>query len=71
MHSLAPHEYSYPHLWHVPSTRHQTTITDLNRPGRAGWAATGWLADPSRRHELRYWDGQRWTEHVSDREPKV
>ena len=24
MHSLAPHEYSYPHLWHTPSTRHQT-----------------------------------------------
>jgi hypothetical protein len=27
----------------------------------------GWFADPGRRHELRYWDGQRWTEHVSDR----
>jgi hypothetical protein len=26
----------------------------------------GWFADPGRRHELRYWDGQRWTEHVSD-----
>jgi hypothetical protein len=24
MHSLAPHEHSYPHLWHMPSTRHQT-----------------------------------------------
>jgi hypothetical protein len=29
--------------------------------------AAGWFADPGRRHELRYWDGQRWTEHVSDR----
>jgi len=26
----------------------------------------GWFADPGRRHELRYWDGQRWTEHISD-----
>lgn len=26
----------------------------------------GWLPDPTRRHELRWWDGQRWTEHVSD-----
>lgn len=25
-----------------------------------------WLADPRRRHELRYWDGTVWTEHVSD-----
>jgi hypothetical protein len=25
-----------------------------------------WAPDPSQRHELRYWDGTRWTEHVSD-----
>jgi hypothetical protein len=25
-----------------------------------------WLADPRGRHELRYWDGNHWTEHVSD-----
>ena len=25
-----------------------------------------WLADPSGRHELRYWDGTRFTEHVAD-----
>lgn len=25
-----------------------------------------WLADPSGRHELRYFDGTRYTEHVSD-----
>ena len=25
-----------------------------------------WVADPTRRHEARYWDGERWTEHVSD-----
>ncbi len=26
-----------------------------------------WYPDPTRRHELRYWDGGQWTEHVSDR----
>jgi hypothetical protein len=40
-------------------------------PAPAPWAQAavpaGWFTDPSRRHELRYWDGQRWTEHVSDR----
>jgi len=38
-------------------------------PARWAWspAPMGWFADPYRRHELRYWDGQRWTEHVSDR----
>jgi hypothetical protein len=25
-----------------------------------------WLADPTGRHEYRYWDGHRWTEHVAD-----
>lgn len=26
----------------------------------------GWYPDPSRRHELRYWDGKGWTSHVRD-----
>ncbi len=26
-----------------------------------------WWPDPFKRHELRYWNGGRWTEHVSDR----
>lgn len=25
-----------------------------------------WAKDPYTRHELRYWDGAAWTEHVSD-----
>jgi hypothetical protein len=25
-----------------------------------------WYADPSRRHELRRWDGSQWTDEVSD-----
>lgn len=28
--------------------------------------AAGWHADPSDRHEMRYWDGDRWTDDVSD-----
>jgi hypothetical protein len=36
------------------------------RSSGQGTVAAGWFADPGRRHELRYWDGQRWTEHVSD-----
>ena len=28
-------------------------------------APAGWYADPWGRFELRYWDGGRWTEHVS------
>jgi Protein of unknown function (DUF2510)/Short C-terminal domain len=30
-------------------------------------ADANWLADPSGTHELRYWNGSAWTEHVSDR----
>jgi Protein of unknown function (DUF2510) len=41
------------------------------QPALAPWGQAavpaGWFADPSRRHELRYWDGQRWTEQVADR----
>lgn len=29
-------------------------------------APSQWAADPYRRHELRYWDGHAWTEHVRD-----
>ncbi len=29
-------------------------------------AEAGWLPDPAGVHELRYWNGSAWTEHVSD-----
>jgi putative membrane protein len=29
-------------------------------------AAAGWFPDPGGRHQLRYWDGAVWTEHVRD-----
>ena len=28
---------------------------------------SAWKPDPTGRHELRYHDGDRWTDHVSDR----
>jgi hypothetical protein len=34
-------------------------------PG-GGQFTQGWYADPTGRHALRYWNGDRWTEHVSD-----
>ena len=34
--------------------------------GAATAQAPGWDADPYGRHELRYWDGAEWTDHVSD-----
>jgi len=30
-----------------------------------GGAPASWYPDPLGRHELRYWDGSQWTEHVS------
>ncbi len=29
-------------------------------------AAAGWGADPTGRHQSRYWDGEAWTENVAD-----
>ncbi len=38
------------------------------QPVLAQWSGAGpnWYADPSRKHQLRYFDGVRWTENVSD-----
>ncbi len=32
----------------------------------AGDSPAGWHPDPHGRHELRYWDGTVWTDHVAD-----
>lgn len=55
---------------------HQTNArrSSLSRPGpgfsrsllnMADQSAPGWHSDPFRRFDLRYWDGQRWTDHVA------
>ena len=36
--------------------------------GSGGAAAAGWFPDPAGRHQLRYWDGTSWTEHVRDQQ---
>jgi hypothetical protein len=41
----------------------QTATTEGTTSGTAAPAA--WYADPSKRYELRYWDGKEWTEHVA------
>jgi hypothetical protein len=28
--------------------------------------SAGWFPDPMQRHEMRYWDGTEWTEHIAD-----
>lgn len=35
-------------------------------PPAARAVPAGWHPDPFQRHQLRYWDGGQWTEHVSD-----
>jgi hypothetical protein len=47
-------------LLHVPAPPPPPLVAPTARPAE-------WLADPTRRHELRYWDGARWSDHVSDR----
>jgi hypothetical protein len=38
-----------------------------SRPVQPATATGGrWGADPTRRHELRWWDGQAWSPSVSD-----
>lgn len=32
----------------------------------SGSPGAAWHADPTGQHEQRYWDGQRWTDHVSN-----
>jgi hypothetical protein len=33
----------------------------------AGGRPSGWLPDPTGRHEYRYWNGTSWTRHVADK----
>jgi hypothetical protein len=51
----------------IPARRPSPTPATQAGGWSRGPAPAGWFPDPSRRHELRYWDGQRWTEHVVNR----
>jgi hypothetical protein len=37
-----------------------------SRPATTG-SPPGWRSDPTGRHQLRYWDGTHWSDHVADR----
>ena len=53
----------------VDSTAEAGISIDTAAAAAAAAAAStvpaGWYADPAGRYELRYWDGNAWTEHVS------
>jgi hypothetical protein len=65
-------------IWYLASVRPKVAVAQATPrwqapppPPSARVAPTlpppEWLPDPTRRHELRYWDGAQWSEHVSDR----
>lgn len=50
----------------VASTTGQPTVAvQAAAQVAASTVPAQWAADPTGRYELRYWDGTRWTEHVS------
>jgi hypothetical protein len=52
-------------IFRRPVVGAQPAATSLS-PASPTSAPSGWHVDPTRRHELRYFDGNAWTEHVSD-----
>lgn len=60
-----------------PADRERREVADDAAPAAEPWPAPptddagrpalfGWYADPAGRHERRYFDGRRWSEHVVD-----
>jgi hypothetical protein len=50
-----------------PKQRTSLTPQDEQTQGeQTPSAPAGWRADPSNRHQFRYWDGFQWTDHVAD-----
>ena len=47
------------------STTFQETAQATTTTASSTAAPAAWYADPSKRFELRYWDGAEWTEHVA------
>jgi hypothetical protein len=69
---MSPEEASAP-----PATSQPTAASSqplgmgtVSAPTQSGPAVANppanWYKDPSGRHELRYWNGSAWTEHVAD-----
>lgn len=50
-----------------PAVTHSTTTTSPGaHDGISPSNPPRWMPDPTGQHELRYWDGTQWTDHVSD-----
>jgi hypothetical protein len=50
---------------HQPAPWLQPAASSQAAAPSPGGPAPNWYPDPYRRHQLRYWDGARWTPHVS------
>ena len=48
-----------------PSTSVAAATTATSASTTSAVAPAAWYPDPSKRFELRYWDGAEWTEHVA------
>ncbi|HEV3282399.1 MAG TPA: DUF2510 domain-containing protein [Acidimicrobiales bacterium] len=48
-----------------PAAPAATKVTPRGPSADSG-VAPGWFRDPTGRHELRYWSGSEWTDHVVD-----
>lgn len=49
----------------VSDTESSPTSPNVTPPATTPSVPADWYKDPSGRYEYRYWDGQKWTEHVS------
>lgn len=51
----------------TPSTEAPATVSQSSTSAPSGTPSVpaDWYKDPSGRYDYRYWDGQKWTEHVS------
>jgi DNA polymerase-3 subunit epsilon len=49
-----------------PYASRRTPTTGLSDNRKMTTSSPGWYGDPSGRHQLRYFDGARWTEYVAD-----
>jgi hypothetical protein len=48
-----------------PASSPQPAPQPTPQPAPVVTTPAGWYPDPSGRFEMRYWDGDKWTEHVS------
>lgn len=52
-------------IWNVMALiQNRKAFRAVQEPG--GTVPPGWHPDPTGRHAVRYWDGTRWTDQVSD-----